>query len=57
MKDEEKKIKDSIMQLVNLPLVSWTNGTIMIAIFGLVCLGLITALLILINGGKKKKEK
>ena len=45
------------MQLVSLPLVSWTNGTIMIAIFGLVCLGLITALLILINGGKKKKEK
>jgi len=42
-------------QLVNIPLVSWTNGTIMIAIFALVCVGLVTALLILINSDKKKQ--
>ncbi|WP_262889562.1 hypothetical protein [Tenacibaculum pelagium] len=44
-----------MVQLVNIPLVSWTNGTIMIAIFGFVCLGLIATLLILVNSGKKKK--
>ncbi|WP_394420424.1 hypothetical protein [Tenacibaculum mesophilum] len=42
-------------QLMNIPMVSWTNGTIMMVIFGLVCIGLITALLILVNGGKKKE--
>lgn len=45
-----------MIQLVNTPLVSWTNGTIMIAIFGLVCVGLVTTLLLLINSGKKKEE-
>jgi hypothetical protein len=44
-----------MIQLINRPLVSWTNGTIMIAIFGLVCLGLVATLLILINSGKKKQ--
>ncbi|CAL2103816.1 hypothetical protein [Tenacibaculum sp. 190130A14a] len=44
-----------MVQLINIPLVSWTNGTIMIAIFGLVCVGLVTALLLLINSGKKKQ--
>ncbi|WP_299157017.1 hypothetical protein [uncultured Tenacibaculum sp.] len=44
-----------MIQLINIPLVSWTNGTIMIAIFGLVCLGLVATLLILINSGKKKE--
>ncbi|MDE0536635.1 MULTISPECIES: hypothetical protein [unclassified Tenacibaculum] len=41
-------------QLLNIPLVSWTNGTIMMIIFGFVCVGLVAALLILINSGKKK---
>ncbi|MEQ3501191.1 MULTISPECIES: hypothetical protein [Tenacibaculum] len=44
-----------MVQLMNIPMVSWTNGTIMMVIFGLVCIGLITALLILVNGGKKKE--
>ncbi|WP_428743527.1 hypothetical protein [Tenacibaculum sp.] len=44
-----------MVQLINIPLVSWTNGTIMMVVFGLVCIGLITALLILVNGGKKKE--
>ncbi|MDO6674031.1 hypothetical protein Q4517_00520 [Tenacibaculum sp. 1_MG-2023] len=42
-------------QLMNIPMVSWTNGTIMMVIFGLVCIGLVTALLIFVNGGKKKE--
>lgn len=45
------------MCLVNLPLVSWTNGTIMIILFVLVCLGLITTLLIFINQGKEKRKR
>ncbi len=42
---------------LNLPLVSWTNGTIMIGIFALVCIGLVVALLLLINSGSKKSDK
>lgn len=45
-----------MMQLGNLPLVSWTNGTVMIVIFGFVCVGLVTTLLILISTGKKKEK-
>ena len=44
-----------MIQLINIPLVSWTNGTIMIVIFGFVCVGLVATLLILINSGKKKE--
>ncbi|CAM1354714.1 MULTISPECIES: hypothetical protein [Tenacibaculum] len=44
-----------MVELMNIPMVSWTNGTIMMVIFGLVCIGLVTALLILVNGGKKKE--
>ncbi|CAM1374186.1 conserved hypothetical protein [Tenacibaculum litopenaei] len=44
-----------MMQLVNIPSVSWTNGTIMIIVFGIVSLGLIVTLLILLNSGSKKK--
>ncbi|MDO6743335.1 hypothetical protein [Tenacibaculum soleae] len=44
-----------MIKLVNTPLVSWTNGTIMIAIFGFVCLGLVITLLLLINSGNRKK--
>lgn len=43
------------MLITNLPLVSWTNGTIMIAVFGLVTIGLVVALLLLINSDKAKK--
>ncbi len=39
------------------PLVSWTNGTIMIGIFALVCVGLVVTLLVLINSGSKKQDK
>ena len=42
---------------LNLPLVSWTNGTIMIGIFALVCIGLVAALLLLVFGGVKKEDK
>ena len=41
---------------LNLPLVSWTNGTIMIGIFALVCVGLVVTLLLLINSGSKSKK-
>jgi hypothetical protein len=40
---------------LHLPLVSWTNGTIMIGVFALVCVGLVVALLLLVNSGKKTK--
>jgi hypothetical protein len=43
------------MSALNLPLVSWTNGTIMIGVFALVCIGLVIALLLLVNSGKKAK--
>ncbi|MDY0781403.1 hypothetical protein [Tenacibaculum sp. IB213877] len=38
-----------------LPIVSWSNGALMIAVFALVCIILITAVLFLIMGGKSKK--
>ncbi|MFD2566667.1 hypothetical protein [Pseudotenacibaculum haliotis] len=44
------------MTFQNIPLVSWSNGTVMIGVFALVCIGLIIALLLLVNGGSKKKE-
>jgi len=40
----------------NLPLVSWTNGTIMIGVFALVCIGLVVALLLLVTSGSKKSK-
>lgn len=45
------------MLFTNLPLVSWTNGTIMIGVFAFVVVGLIVTLLLLINSGSKPKEK
>jgi len=45
------------MLFTNLPLVSWTNGTIMIGVFVVVVVGLIATLLLLINSGGKTKEK
>ena len=38
----------------NISLYSWTNGAIMIAVFGIVCLTLIGILINFMMGGKKK---
>jgi hypothetical protein len=43
------------MNYLNLPLVSWTNGTIMIGIFALVVVGLVAAVFLLMNSDKPKK--
>jgi len=42
---------------LNLPVVSWTNGTIMIGVFAVVCVGLVATLLLLIKSGSKKPDK
>lgn len=42
-------------QVSNISLVSWTNGTIMIGIFVLVVIGLVAAVLMLMNSDKPKK--
>lgn len=42
------------MILQYLPLVNWSNGIIMISVFGAVCVGLVTAVLMLMNSGRKK---
>ncbi|WP_298473100.1 hypothetical protein [uncultured Maribacter sp.] len=42
--------------LHTLPLVDWTNGIVMIGVFGLVCVGLVAMLLIFMNSGKKEEE-
>lgn len=39
----------------NISLVSWSNGVVMIGVFALVCIGLVVALLLLVNGGGKNK--
>lgn len=39
-----------------LPLVNWSNGIIMIGIFGVVCVALVAALLIFMNSGNKDKS-
>ncbi|CAM1345663.1 hypothetical protein [Tenacibaculum amylolyticum] len=39
----------------NLPLVSWSNGAVMIAVFALVCVILIGVVLLLVMGGKRKE--
>lgn len=38
---------------MNIPLVSWINGTIMIGVFALVVVGLVVAVLLLMNSDKK----
>lgn len=43
------------MKKLFLPLVSWSNGAMMIAVFALVCVILVTAVVFLIMGGKTKK--
>jgi hypothetical protein len=44
------------MMTNTIPLVSWTNGTILIGVFALVCLGLIAVVMLLMSTDKKKKE-
>jgi hypothetical protein len=39
-----------------LPLVNWSNGVIMIAVFAAVCITLVGIVLMLMNGDKKKEE-
>jgi hypothetical protein len=39
-----------------LPLVNWSNGIIMIGVFGVVVIGLVAALIIFMNSGKKDKN-
>lgn len=43
------------MIFLNLPLVSWVNGTIMIGIFVLVVIGLIGTIYLLMHTDKKAK--
>lgn len=43
------------MNFINLPLVSWVNGTIMIGVFALVVIGLVAAVILLMNTDKKAK--
>jgi hypothetical protein len=47
------------INMINLaiPLYSWTNGAIMIAIFAIVCITLVGILINFMMGGKKDKEK
>ncbi|WP_188649265.1 hypothetical protein [Yeosuana aromativorans] len=40
----------------NIALYSWTNGTVMIAVFGIVCLSLIGFLIAFMLSGKKKED-
>jgi len=44
--------------MINLaiPLYSWTNGTIMIAIFAVVCISLVGILINFMMGGKKNED-
>ena len=44
------------MNFINIPQVSWINGTIMIGIFALVVVGLVVAVFLLMNNDKKAKE-
>lgn len=41
------------MNILNIPLVSWVNGTIMIGVFVLVVIGLVAAVYLLMNSDKK----
>jgi ABC-type multidrug transport system permease subunit len=47
------------MNIINqsIALYDWNNGVIMIAVFGLICVALVVALLIFMSGGKKKEEE
>ncbi|WP_262712844.1 hypothetical protein [Polaribacter sp. IC073] len=43
------------MKFINLPLVSWVNGTIMIGVFAVVVVGLVVAVYLLMSTDKKAK--
>lgn len=43
------------MNFLNIPLVSWVNGTIMIGVFALVVIGLVIAVYLLMSTDKKAK--
>ncbi|WP_410879730.1 hypothetical protein [Myroides sp. DW712] len=45
------------MNLMNLPLYNFANGTFMIIIFGLVCVGLVVAIFMFMGGSSKKNEE
>ncbi|MGY8908256.1 MAG: hypothetical protein ACKVIG_00090 [Flavobacteriales bacterium] len=45
------------MNFLNIPFVSWLNGTIVIGVFVLVVIGLVAAVFMLMNTDKKAKEK
>ncbi len=41
----------------SIALYDWSNGVIMMAVFGLACLILIIALVVFMNSGKKKDDQ
>ncbi|WP_299670621.1 hypothetical protein [uncultured Polaribacter sp.] len=43
------------MRFLNVPIVSWTNGTIMIGVFLIVIIGLVVTVLLLMNSDKPKE--
>lgn len=43
------------MNFINIPQVSWINGTIMIGVFALVVVGLVVAVYLLMNSDQKPK--
>ena len=51
-------LNNNTMILQKIPLVNdnWNNGVFMIAVFALVCVILITAVILFMNSGKKKTE-
>jgi hypothetical protein len=40
-----------------IPLVNWSHGVILIASFGVVCIGLVLVVLSLMKNDKKKQEE
>lgn len=45
------------MNLMNLPLYNFANGTFMIIIFGLVCVGLVVAIFLFMGGSSKNNDE
>lgn len=43
------------MNFLNIPLVSWVNGTIMIGVFALVAVGLVVVVYLLMSTDKQAK--
>lgn len=52
-----EKLKLNCMIFQNIALYNWTNGVIMIAIFGLVCLALVGFLVKFMTTSDRDKEK